>query len=172
MRELILGGARSGKSALAEQLAEESGQQVIYIATATAGDQEMAKRIEHHQQHRPKNWQLIEEPIHLTQTLQQQAAEERVLLVDCLTLWLTNLLMKRADIQQHRESLLQLLPDLPGRLIMVSNEVGMGIVPMGEISRRFQDESGILHQALAQRCERVILTVAGLPHILKGPPLC
>jgi adenosylcobinamide kinase/adenosylcobinamide-phosphate guanylyltransferase len=172
MRELILGGARSGKSALAEQLAEESGQQVIYIATATAGDQEMAKRIEHHQQHRPKNWQLIEEPIHLTQTLQQQAAEERVLLVDCLTLWLTNLLMKRADIQQHRESLLQLLPNLPGRLIMVSNEVGMGIVPMGEISRRFQDESGILHQALAQRCERVILTVAGLPHILKGPPLC
>jgi adenosylcobinamide kinase/adenosylcobinamide-phosphate guanylyltransferase len=172
MRELILGGARSGKSALAEQLAEESGQQVIYIATATAGDQEMAKRIEYHQQHRPKNWQLIEEPIHLTQTLQQQAAEERVLLVDCLTLWLTNLLMKRADIQQHRESLLQLLPDLPGRLIMVSNEVGMGIVPMGEISRRFQDESGILHQALAQRCERVILTVAGLPHILKGPPLC
>ncbi len=172
MRELILGGARSGKSALAEQLAEESGQQVIYIATATAGDQEMAKRIEHHQQHRPKDWQLIEEPIHLTQTLQQQAAEERVLLVDCLTLWLTNLLMKRADIQQHRESLLQLLPNLPGRLIMVSNEVGMGIVPMGEISRRFQDESGILHQALAQRCERVILTVAGLPHILKGPPLC
>ncbi len=172
MRELILGGARSGKSALAEQLAKESGQQVIYIATATADDQEMAKRIEHHQQHRPKDWLLIEEPIHLTQTLQQQAAEERILLVDCLTLWLTNLLMKRADIQQHRESLLQLLPNLPGRLIMVSNEVGMGIVPMGEISRRFQDESGILHQALAQRCERVILTVAGLPHILKGPPLC
>jgi len=172
MRELILGGTRSGKSALAERLATESGLQVVYIATATAGDQEMAKRIELHQQQRPQDWQLIEEPIHLTETLQQQAAADRILLVDCLTLWLSNLLMESADIEQHREALLQLLPNLPGRLIMVSNEVGLGIVPMGEISRRFQDESGILHQALAQRCERVILTVAGLPHLLKGPPLC
>ncbi|MCF6282148.1 MAG: bifunctional adenosylcobinamide kinase/adenosylcobinamide-phosphate guanylyltransferase [Candidatus Polarisedimenticolaceae bacterium] len=173
MRELILGGARSGKSALAERLAQESGLPVTYIATATVGDQEMAKRIEQHQQQRPNNWQLIEEPIHLADVLRQQAATDRLLLVDCLTLWLSNLLLADdSRFEQQQEALLQLLPGLPGRLIMVSNEVGMGIVPMGEISRRFQDASGTLHQALAQRCERVILTVAGLPHILKGDPIC
>ena len=173
MRELILGGARSGKSRLAEQLAQESGLQVVYIATAAAGDREMALRIEQHRQRRPQDWQLIEEPIALAKVLQQQAAAGRCLLVDCMTLWLSNLLMAGdEDLAQRREQLLALLPNLPGRVIFVSNEVGMGIVPMGELSRRFQDESGLLHQALAQSCERVILTVAGLPHTLKGTPLC
>ncbi len=171
MKELILGGARSGKSVLAENLALESGLEVIYIATATALDQEMAKRVEHHQQRRPDDWKLIEEPIYLAATLEQYAAKDRVILVDCLTLWLSNLLHAE-QLKIQREALLQLLPHLPGRLIMVSNEVGMGIVPMGELSRRFQDEAGRLHQMLAQQCERVILTVAGLPHILKGDPLC
>ena len=171
MRELILGGARSGKSALAERLAQESGLQVVYIATAMAGDKEMASRIEQHQRRRPHSWQLVEEPLSLVEALQHHAAADRCVLVDCMTLWLSNLLLADdADLDQQREQLLVLLPNLPGRLILVSNEVGMGIVPMGEISRRFQDESGILHQALAQCCERVILTVAGLPHILKGSP--
>lgn len=172
MKELILGGTRSGKSALAERLAQESGLQVVYIATATAGDQEMAQRIERHQKRRPQAWQLVEEPIQLADVLQQRAADDCCLLVDCLTLWLSNLLTEEADLKQQREQLLELLPNLPGRLIMVSNEVGMGLVPMSEIARRFQDETGMLHQALAQQCERVILTVAGLPHLLKGPPLC
>lgn len=171
MKELILGGARSGKSALAEKLALESGQEVIYIATATALDLEMAKRVEQHQQRRPNNWQLVEEPIYLAAILEQYAAENRTILVDCLTLWLSNLLHAE-QLENQKEALLQQLPHLPGRLIMVSNEVGMGIVPMGELSRRFQDEAGRLHQTLAQQCERVILTVAGLPHILKGDPLC
>ncbi len=171
MKELILGGARSGKSMLAEKLAFESGQKVIYIATATALDQEMAERVEQHQQRRPNNWQLIEEPIYLAAILERHAADNRTILVDCLTLWLSNLLHAE-QFENQKEALLQQLPHLPGRLIMVSNEVGMGIVPMGELSRRFQDEAGRLHQALAQQCERVILTVAGLPHILKGDPLC
>lgn len=171
MKELILGGARSGKSALAEKLALESGQEVIYIATATADDQEMAERITYHQQQRPDHWQLIEEPIYLAAALEQHAAENRTILVDCLTLWLSNLLFAE-QLEKQKEALLQQLPHLPGRIIMVSNEVGLGIVPMGELSRRFQNEAGRLHQTLAQQCERVILTVAGLPHILKGEPLC
>ena len=170
MRELILGGARSGKSRLAERLAQESGKDVIYIATATAGDDEMARRIQHHIDQRPDGWQVIEEPIRLAHTLQQQAADNRCLLVDCLALWLTNLLLQQEGrhFECERESLLSLLPELPGYIILVSNEVGMGIVPMGELSRRFQDEAGFLHQRLAQQCERVILTVAGLPQVLKG----
>lgn len=170
MRELILGGARSGKSSLAERLALESGMEVVYIATATAGDDEMTRRIQHHIERRPEAWPVIEEPIRLARKLQQLAAEDRCLLVDCLTLWLTNLLLQEEGrhFESERESLFGLLPELPGRIILISNEVGMGIVPMGELSRRFQDEAGFLHQRLAQHCDRVILTVAGLPQVLKG----
>ncbi len=170
MKELILGGVRSGKSRLAEQHAQASGLEVLYIATATAGDAEMQQRIAHHQQQRPSTWSLIEEPLMLAKVLQQQAREDRCLLVDCLTLWLTNLLLSEdaSMLARERDALLEQLKNLPGHIILVSNETGMGIVPEAELARRFGDEAGRLHQQLAQLCDRVILTVAGLPHVLKG----
>jgi len=173
LKELILGGARSGKSALAERLAEASGMDVTYVATATAGDLEMAARIRQHQARRPAGWRTLEEPVALARLLAAEAAEGRCILVDCLTLWLSNLLLLEAGVHwlAERDALLQLLPGLPGQLILVSNEVGLGIVPMGELSRRFQDEAGRLHQILARDCDRVILTVAGLPQVLKGETL-
>ncbi len=168
MRELILGGARSGKSALAEQRAAASGLTITYIATAQALDEEMAARIEHHQQQRPDHWQLVEEPLELAAVLKQHAAPDRCLLVDCLTLWLNNLLADDSTFERYRREFLELLPQLPGEIILVSNEVGLGIVPLGELSRRFCDESGRLHQAVAARCERVTFVTAGLPMTLKG----
>lgn len=168
MRELILGGARSGKSALAEQRAAASGLAITYIATAQALDEEMAARIEHHQQQRPDHWQLVEEPLELAAVLKQHAAPDRCLLVDCLTLWLNNLLADESTFERYRREFLELLPQLPGEIILVSNEVGLGIVPLGELSRRFCDESGRLHQAVAARCERVTFVTAGLPMTLKG----
>lgn len=168
MRELILGGARSGKSALAEQRAAASGLAITYIATAQALDEEMAARIEHHRQQRPDHWQLVEEPLELAAVLKQYAAPDRCLLVDCLTLWLNNLLADESTFERYRSEFLELLPQLPGEIILVSNEVGLGIVPLGELSRRFCDESGRLHQAVAARCERVTFVTAGLPMTLKG----
>jgi len=170
MRELILGGVRSGKSALAEQRALESGLPVTYIATATAGDEEMAARIAHHRQRRPGAWCIVEEPLQLADALRRHAATDHFILVDCLTLWLTNLLLAddAALFDRERAALLELLPTLPGRIVLVSNEVGLGIVPLGELSRRFADEAGRLHQHLASRCERVTFVAAGLPLTLKG----
>jgi adenosylcobinamide kinase/adenosylcobinamide-phosphate guanylyltransferase len=170
MRTLILGGARSGKSRLAEKLALESSLQVCYFATAQAHDEEMAARIAAHQARRPGDWQTVEEPLALGDALRAHAAAERCLVVDCLTLWLTNLLL-HADgevFARERAGLLAALPELAGQVILVGNETGMGIVPMGELTRRFCDEAGWLHQELAARCETVLLTVAGLPLTLKG----
>jgi len=168
--ELILGGARSGKSRLAEQLASASGLEVVYIATSQPLDDEMRQRIQHHRQSRPAHWQTIEEPLALAGVLQQQAASGRCLLVDCLTLWLTNLLLHDDGqrLEEERRQLLNTLGSLPGHIILVSNETGMGVVPMGELSRRYVDEAGWLHQALAERCDRVQFCVAGLPMLLKG----
>lgn len=170
MKELILGGVRSGKSRLAERHALDSGLPVTYLATATAQDDEMRQRIAHHQTHRPGHWQLIEEPFALAAVLQRHASANHCVLVDCLTLWLTNLLCAEdeARLRQEVAALLEVLPNLPGRIILVSNETGMGVVPLGELTRRYCDEAGRLHQAVAQCCERVILTVAGLPLIVKG----
>ncbi|MEH6624878.1 MAG: bifunctional adenosylcobinamide kinase/adenosylcobinamide-phosphate guanylyltransferase [Motiliproteus sp.] len=169
MKELILGGARSGKSRLAEQRAQQSGLDVVYFATATGDDDEMNQRIQTHRESRPDHWQLIEEPLELPQRLLQEAAPERCLLVDCLTLWVSNLLCQQQPdyLQSQLDQLVEILPQLPGAVILVTNEVGMGIVPMGQLSRQFQDHSGILHQRLAQVCDRVTLTVAGLPLQLK-----
>ncbi|MHA6493912.1 bifunctional adenosylcobinamide kinase/adenosylcobinamide-phosphate guanylyltransferase [Pseudomonas borbori] len=173
MLEMILGGARSGKSALAEKLAGESGLAVTYIATSQALDGEMDARILHHRQRRPAHWALAEEPVQLARVLREHAAAERCLLVDCLTLWLTNLLMldDPARLDAERDALLASLAELPGRIILVSNETGLGVVPMGELTRRYVDAAGWLHQALAARCQRVIFTVAGLPMLLKGEAL-
>ncbi len=173
MHQLILGGARSGKSRLAETLAVDTALPVIYVATSQPQDGEMYARVALHRQRRPAHWGLIEEPIELARVLREHAAADRCLLVDCLTLWLTNLLMLE-DPQRlalERDQLLETLATLPGEIIFVSNETGLGVVPLGELTRRYVDEAGWLHQALAERCQRVVLTVAGLPLTLKGTAL-
>lgn len=169
MKELIIGGSRSGKSRLAEQHAKASGLPVTYIATATVGDGEMAARIAQHQSRRPPEWRLVEEPLRLADALQRHAARESCILVDCLTLWLSNLVCgdEVAQLQEERDRFLEALPELPGHVILVASEVGMGIVPMGELSRRFSDEAGSLNQSVAAVCDEVTLTVAGLPYPLK-----
>ena len=173
MLQLILGGARSGKSRLAEKLAADTGLAVTYIATSQPLDGEMNERVAHHRARRPAEWGLIEEPVQLARVLQENARADRCLLVDCLTLWMTNLLMldDAGRLTREREALLDCLAQLPGEIVFVSNETGMGVVPLGELTRRYVDEAGWLHQALAERCQRVVLTVAGLPLTLKGTAL-
>jgi adenosylcobinamide kinase/adenosylcobinamide-phosphate guanylyltransferase len=185
MNELILGGARSGKSRFAEQrateLAQQHGLKVIYVATAEARDGEMARRIEHHRVRRPANWGCAEETLHLAAKLRELAAPDTCLLVDCLTLWLSNLLFAgRAAAQAEAgeaidcplfaaetADLIETLPKLPGQVILVSNEVGWGIVPMHPVSRLFADEQGRLNQRIASVCQKVTLVAAGLPLTLK-----
>lgn len=168
MRTLILGGARSGKSRYAEQLAQTHAE-VYYIATAQAHDAEMAARIAAHQRQRPALWQTHEVPIRLAHCIENVDAPGRLLLVDCLTLWLSNCLHAGDTIwQQQRQDLLVALSRMQADCLLVSNEVGQGIVPVGELSRRFVDEAGRLHQELAGVCERVVWMVAGLPQRVKG----
>lgn len=175
MIELILGGARSGKSAYAEQQAQASGLPVTYLATAQVYDPEFGQRVAHHRARRPVEWALIEEPFFLADALQRHAAAGRCLIVDCLTLWLAQWLCpdckppQGSDWAAQRAALLEVLPGLPGRILLVSNEVGMGIVPLGEINRRFQDEQGRLNQTLAGICDQVSFIAAGLPLALKTP---
>ncbi|MBI0423542.1 MULTISPECIES: bifunctional adenosylcobinamide kinase/adenosylcobinamide-phosphate guanylyltransferase [Acinetobacter] len=170
MLQLILGGARSGKSRLAEQTAINTQLAVTYVATAQALDPEMQSRIEHHQNQRPAHWSLVEEPLYLANALQKIDRPNQIILVDCLTLWLTNLLLlDDQSVQQLEcEQLLKVLPTLESEIILVSNETGLGVVPLGEISRRFVDEAGRLHQALGQIADKVVFCVAGFPMILKG----
>lgn len=184
MKELIVGGARSGKSSLAEKRAAESGMHVVYVATAQALDGEMRRRIAHHQARRPASWGLAESPLNLAATLRQHAAPDTCLLVDCLTLWLSNLLFAGKAAQQaeagepidcalfrdETQALVETLAQLPGRVILVSNEVGWGVVPMAAVSRLFADEQGRLNQRVAAVCDRVTLVAAGLPLTLKPPP--
>ena len=173
MIELILGGARSGKSTLAEQKAIASGLAVTYIATADpldlADDKEMLARIAHHRAQRPVEWLLVEEPRYLATLLKTLAAPDRLLLVDCLTLWLSNLLHKD-EVLKETQALLDTLPTLPGHIILVSNEVGMGIVPLGELTRRYVDEAGRLHQRIAALADNVTFVAAGIPLQLKPQP--
>ena len=180
---LVLGGARSGKSAYAERLALESGKEVVYLATSRAGDAEMAARIAHHRERRPAHWQTVEEELALAASLRAHSAPNRIVLVDCLTLWLSNLLFCDGRewpevgavtlperFHAERAALLELLADAPGDIVFVSNEVGMGIVPWGAVSRCFADEAGRLNQDVAARAERVVFVAAGLPLVLKGSP--
>ncbi len=181
--ELILGGARSGKSALAERLAAASGLAVTVIATAEAGDAEMAERIRRHRADRPAAWRTVETPLALAAALRREAAAGHCVIVDCLTLWLTNLLAgaerlppaASADalprFRDERDALLAALPELPGRVLLVANEVGLGLVPENALGRLFRDEAGRLNQAVAARCDRVTLVAAGLPLVLKGAAL-
>ena len=165
--ELILGGARSGKSTLAEKKARSSGFDLVYVATATAEDNEMAARIQHHQERRGDAWTLVETQLELAGTLLAHHGKATCIVVDCLTLWLSNCLHNNCW-EQQQGLLLETLPQLSGHIVLVSNETGLGVVPMGELSRQFVDEAGFLHQRLANLCQRVTLTVAGLPITLKS----
>ena len=182
-RSLVFGGARSGKSAYAERLAAASGKEVVYIATARAGDGEMTSRIAQHRRQRPAAWLTVEEPLALADAVLRYSAPQRLVLVDCLTLWLSNLMFSGATefpevgeialpalFHAQRRQLLDALERVDGDLVLVSNEVGMGIVPYGAISRSFTDESGRLNQAVAAACDHVVLIAAGLPLVLKGAP--
>ncbi|MCE9634018.1 MAG: bifunctional adenosylcobinamide kinase/adenosylcobinamide-phosphate guanylyltransferase [Methylophilales bacterium] len=171
---LILGGARSGKSSHAERLAIETDLPVTYIATAQVADKEFAERIRSHQLRRPLHWTLVEESFFLAETLLKNASVNHCLVVDCLTLWLAQWICEDCKPPQdkswesERQTFLSVLPTLPGEIILVSNEVGMGIVPLGEINRRFQDEQGRLNQAVAALSGRVVFMAAGLVMSLKG----
>ncbi len=173
MIHLVLGGARSGKSRHAESLAQSSDLPVSYIATATAGDDEMKRRIAHHQATRPQHWQLIEEPFYLSRHLarfsQQAEAQNHFLLVDCLTLWLSNWLCTNdaEAFQLEKEAFVNGLLKLRNPITIVSNEVGSGIVPMGALSRDFVDQAGWLNQAVARIADKVTLVVAGCPLEIK-----
>lgn len=170
MIQMILGGARSGKSHLAEVHAKASQKPVIYIATAQALDEEMQSRIQHHQLQRPANWLIIEEPLYLAECLTAIDRENQVILLDCLTLWMSNLLLNPSvEMQEEQcQKFLDVLPTLQSDLIIVSNETGLGVVPMGQITRRFVDETGRLHQQVGQVADSVLFCVAGFPMVLKG----
>ena len=164
---LVLGGARSGKSRHAEQLVLASGLEPVYLATAEALDAEMAARIRAHRAQRGPAWRTVEVPLELVGALTGECAAGRAVLVDCLTLWLTNLMVQERPVDAEIERLLEVLPRLPGVLVLVSNEVGQGVVPVAAMARAFVDHAGCLHQRLAERVDTVVLMTAGLPQRLK-----
>lgn len=165
---LVLGGARSGKSQYAEGLAQSNEGSLIYIATAYAGDAEMRQRIARHRARRGKLWRTIEEPLKLVEVLRREAKGELFILVDCITLWISNLLLGGGPVQEAVDELIDILPDLEARIVLVSNEVGLGIVPDNALARRFRDEAGLANQKLAAACSEVVFMAAGLPLKLKG----
>jgi adenosylcobinamide kinase/adenosylcobinamide-phosphate guanylyltransferase len=165
---LVLGGARSGKSRFAENLVASAGLPALYIATAEARDDEMRARIEAHRARRSAGWTTIEEPLELANRLLAKADEGRPILVDCLTLWLANLMGAASDIGFEIERLRAALPQMKGPVVMVANEVGLGIVPENDLARRFRDHAGRLNQGIAALADRVIFMAAGLPLTLKG----
>lgn len=166
---LILGGARSGKSALAERMVADSGLEKVYVATAQALDDEMRARIGEHRARRDRSWRTVEAPIELSAVLTAEARPTRAVLVDCLTLWLTNLLLAGRDVVAAADDLVAVLDRQLGPVVLVSNEVGSGVVPMDELSRAFVDHAGRLHQRIAAVADHVRLVVAGLPLDLKSP---
>ncbi|MFB8341485.1 bifunctional adenosylcobinamide kinase/adenosylcobinamide-phosphate guanylyltransferase [Brucella cytisi] len=165
---LVLGGARSGKSSYAEKMVESSGLQPLYLATGRAFDKEMENRIAIHRDRRGSVWQTVEEPLDLVGALTLHVAVDRFVLVDCLTLWLTNLMMAECDMAAETARLVAMLPDLAGSVVFVSNEVGLGIVPENRMAREFRDHAGFLHQAVAAVADEVYLIAAGLPLKMKG----
>jgi adenosylcobinamide kinase/adenosylcobinamide-phosphate guanylyltransferase len=167
-RVLVLGGQRSGKSRYAEELVLASGRVPVYVATAAAGDAEMAERIGQHRIRRGAQWRTVEEPLDLADTLKREAGEGYHVLVDCLTLWVTNLMMAERDIEKETALLLDALAEVAGPTVMVSGEVGLGVIPADRLSRRFADALGRVNQRVAAVADRVVLVAAGLPLVLKA----
>jgi adenosylcobinamide kinase/adenosylcobinamide-phosphate guanylyltransferase len=167
---LVLGGARSGKSRYACSLAEASGRTPVFVATAKAGDAEMAARIARHRAERASRWRVVEEPLALVETLAAETGGDRIVLVDCVTFWLANVLFADGDLGGETERLAAAVPHLAGPVIFVANEVGFGIVPDSAMGRRFRDAQGWLNQRLAATGAHVVLVAAGLPLVLKPRP--
>lgn len=167
----ITGGVRSGKSQFALQIGKEYPSPKVYLATAQALDEEMAQRIKRHKESRPLEWETIEEPKEIVKTIKEEGEKFCLILIDCLTLWISNLLMagwSGERILSETEDLLQACGQTRCSFIMVSNEVGWGIVPDNESARFFRDVAGMVHQKIAQKADEVYLMVCGLPHRLKG----
>lgn len=168
LHTLVLGGARSGKSGWADAAARAASAGPIYLATATALDDEMAARIRSHQARRDAGWSTVEEPLELADALIRHAMPGTAVVVDCLTLWLTNLMLAGRDVEAAVNDLSEALAAVAAPVILVSNEVGQGVVPMSPMARAFVDHAGRTHQRLAALCPRVVLMTAGLPLALKG----
>jgi adenosylcobinamide kinase/adenosylcobinamide-phosphate guanylyltransferase len=165
---LVLGGARSGKSRYAEERIAMAAADKVYIATAEALDNEMSERVRLHQDRRGPDWRTIEAPLDLPGALEAHAGPGRAILVDCLTLWLSNLMGAGCNVAGEVGRLAETLPSLAGTVVLVSNEVGMGIVPENPLARAYRDEAGLAHQMLAAVCDEVIFVAAGLPLKMKG----
>ena len=174
MKEIVfvIGGCRSGKSSYALQTAEQMpGDRKTYIATCVPQDEEMAKRVAKHQKERSRKWTTVEEPLHLPETIEAISPQADVLLVDCLTLWMSNLLLKTGDEEQIEESMSRFIDALekaPNPIVLVSNEVGTGIVPENQLARQFRDITGWVNQAVAKCADQVVWMVAGIPVVVKG----
>ena len=164
---LVLGGARSGKSRFAEGLIAGHPGRPVYLATAQAGDAEMAERIRRHRARRGAGWTTLEEPLDLQRALASATRDNGAVLVDCLTLWLSNLMAAGRSVEHEAQSLIESLPKLAAPVVFVSNEVGLGIVPDNALARAFRDDAGLLHQAIAGAADQVYLIAAGLPLLLK-----
>jgi adenosylcobinamide kinase / adenosylcobinamide-phosphate guanylyltransferase len=165
---LVLGGARSGKSAFAERLVRESGLSPVYVATGQAFDGEMRDRISLHRERRGSEWRTVEEPLDLCRVLREEATPENAVLVDCLTLWTTNLMMAEADMAKSFDELVASLLSLRGPVVFVSSEVGLGIVPDNAMARAFRDHAGRVNQMVAAAASQVYFIAAGLPMVLKA----
>jgi adenosylcobinamide kinase/adenosylcobinamide-phosphate guanylyltransferase len=166
---LVTGGARSGKSRYGESLITALPPPWVYVATAEAGDAEMAARIAEHRKRRPAGWTIIETPHELADIF-SRIDEAAPVLVDCLTLWLSNRLLADANLEKETEALVSVLAHHMGPVVLVTNEVGSGIVPDNALARRFRDAQGRLNQRMAALADRVVLVVAGLPLVVKGSP--
>ncbi len=164
---LVLGGARSGKSRYAQVLAESASRERLFLATAEPGDREMAERITRHRADRGAGWRTREEPLELVAALRAETRKDRAVLVDCVTLWLSNLMLAGRDLDREISALTKEIVALNGPLILVSNEVGLGIVPETRLGREFRDWQGRANQELAKVCDAVVFVAAGLPTLLK-----
>ncbi|QFU15508.1 bifunctional adenosylcobinamide kinase/adenosylcobinamide-phosphate guanylyltransferase [Microvirga thermotolerans] len=169
-RVLVLGGARSGKSRTAQALAEKDGRACVLVATAQALDDEMRERIRRHREERDGRWRTCEAPLNLASAIREEAGPDKVLLVDCLTLWLSNVMLAGRDAEEEAERLARAVAGAGGPVLLVSNEVGLGIVPATPLGRRFQDAQGRLNQRMAEICDAVVFVAAGRPLLLKPAP--
>ena len=167
---LVLGGARSGKSTFAEMLARDGGERSVYVATAEFMDDDMTRRVEIHRARRGRRWHTVEAPVELAGAIRRESALRVCLLVDCLTVWLGNLVYHGHDVDDAREALLDSLAASPGPVVLVANEVGLGVVPDNAMARAFRDHAGRLNQAVAAVAARVYFVAAGIPMKLKSPP--
>jgi adenosylcobinamide kinase/adenosylcobinamide-phosphate guanylyltransferase len=166
---LVMGGARSGKSSWALKYTQALYESCLFIATAEVKDEEMAERVKYHQSSRGPMWKLLEEPLHLDEALRNKCGQADAILIDCLTIWLSNVLLKegKTGVADYQDRLINAIAHTPRTVVMVSNEVGSGIVPDNLLGRDFRDLAGLLNQKLAAMADKVVLTVAGLPLYLK-----